>query len=125
MTTQTMRRQIDKLKTELDVIKPKPPSTIKILMQPDPAAGGDSLLNFMQAVRNHKVTHDHVFVVCFNPLDDRKGQVIEGVHYFETDFAALGAKAFWNRKITRELALSFCGNVINPKPIWGSPIEGS
>jgi hypothetical protein len=125
MTTKTMRRQIDKLKTELEVIKPKPPATIKILAQPDPAAGGDAMLDFLIEVRDTKRTHDHVFVVCFNPLDERRGQTIEGVRYFENDFHALGAKVFFNRKITPELALSFCGSVTDPGPKGCIPLGAS
>lgn len=125
MTSQTMLRQIDRLKSDLEAIRPKPPATIKILLQPGPKSGEECLLGFLKEVREAKGSHDHVFVACFNSLDERKGQVIDGVHYFESDFAAIGAKAFWDKKGILEFVQSLSGNIVSPKPIWGTPIEDS
>jgi hypothetical protein len=87
MTTQSLRRQIDRIEQAIEVMTPKT-LTIKILREPDPSAGGDSLLDFLLEAKR---TNDLVFVVCFKPSDARAGQTIQGTRYFESDFAAMGA----------------------------------
>lgn len=123
MTSQTLRRQIDRAKTELDVIKPKPPATIKVLCEPDPRVGGDSLLDFLLAVREAKKTHDLVFVACFKWDDERVSQTIDGVRYFESDFAAKGRMLAMlpsregNKHALADVFKGLSGNIIEPGPM--------
>lgn len=126
MATQSLKRQIERIQTTLDVLTPKDPASIEILLEPDPAAGGDSLLDFLLEVRQAKQTHDHVLVACHRWNDARVGQTIEGVRYFESDFAALCHKAslIFTGDI-RQFALSCCGNVFVPGPAGGVSLGAS
>jgi hypothetical protein len=126
MANQTLQRQIYRIQTELDVIKPKPPVTIKILMEPDPAIGGDNLLDFLLEVREAKKTHDHVLVTCHRWSDARVGQTLDGVRYFESDFAALCHKTslIFTGDI-RQFAMASCGNIVEPGPFGFIPLGKS
>ncbi len=121
MANQTLKRQIERIQTTLDVLKPKDPASIKILLEPDPAIG-DNLLDHLLAVREAKKTHDHVLVACYRWNDARAGQTLDGVQYFANDFAALCHKAkLMHTGDLREFALSCCGNVFGPGPLGGLP----
>lgn len=123
---QTLKRQIERIQTTLDVLKPKDPATVIILLEPDLTAGGDSQLDFFLELREAKKTNQHVLVVCHRWSDARVGQTIDGVRYFESDFAALCHKAslLFNGNI-REFSLSCCGNVFAPGPTGGFPLGAS
>ncbi len=131
MTSQTLRRQIDRAKSELDVIKPKPPTTIKVLCEPDPALGGDSLLDFLLEVREAKKTHDMVFVACFKWDDERVSQAVNGVQYFSSDFSAqctrltFVASVDGNKSAMVDIFKNLHGNVFTPGPLGGLPLGNS
>ena len=124
MATQLLKRQIERIQTTLDVLTPKPPASVKILLEPDPAAGGDSLLDFLLEVREVKQTYGHVLVACHRWNDARVGQTIDRVRYFESEFAALCHKAslIFTGDI-QQFALSCCGDVFPPGPA-GSVLVG-
>lgn len=120
MANQTLKRQIERIQTTLAVMKRKPLATVKILLEPDPAADGDSLLGFLLAVRQAKQTHDYVLMVCRRWNDARVGKTIDGVMYFGSDFAALCHKASLTfTGDIRVFALSCCGNVFTAGPAYG------
>jgi hypothetical protein len=94
---------------------PKPPATIKVLIEPDPSVGGDSLLDFLLAVMEAKKTHQYVLVACHRWNDARVGQTIDNVTYCRDDFDALCHKASLTfTGDIRQFALSCCGNVVVP-----------
>ena len=126
MANQSLKRQIERIQTTLDVMKPKDPASIKILLEPNLAAGGDSQLDFLLEVREAKQTNQYVLVVCFRSNDVRVGQTIDRVRYFDSDFAALCHKAslIFTGDI-RQFALSCCGNVYVPGPAGGVPLGAS
>lgn len=120
MTTQTLKRQVDRLKVELDALKPKPPANIKVLCEPDPAMGEAVRLAFVQSIIEAKKTHDQVLVGCFKWNDDRKGQTIDGVRYFESHVFAqlcglsLRPSANGNENALDDVLKSARGSVFGP-----------
>lgn len=131
MATQSLKRQFERIQTTLDVLTPKDPASVKILLEPDPAAGGDSLLGYLLAVRESKNSHDQVFVACFRWDDQRVGQTIDGVRYFASDFAALGARVALlpstedNKNALEDVLKRLKGNIFWPGPAGGLPIGRS
>lgn len=131
MTTQTIKRQIDRIKSEIDVIKPKPPASIKVLCEPNPTIGSDSLLEFLREVQEAKNTHDQVFVSCFKLSDERIGKTVDGVRYYESDVsAACGRLALLpssqaNKNALDDVLKTLSGRVLGIKPERGIPLEKS
>ena len=91
MTTQTLKRQVERLKIELDAIKPKPERKVTVLLEPsqdaEPAAIADYLAKLEQAQRNQ----DAIMVVRLVPLtrDSEPGRdEVPGVRYVNSEWEA-------------------------------------
>jgi len=66
-----------------------------------------------------------------SPLDERKGQTIEGVRYFESDFEAMGTKLTLlpsrngNKHALADVIKGLSGNVFGVVKTGGNPLGAS
>lgn len=91
MTTQTMRRQVDRLKVELDALKPKPEPKVTVLLEPSPDAEPAAIADYLEKLARAQHNRDNIMVVRLVPLtrDSRpEGEDVPGVRYVNSGWEA-------------------------------------
>lgn len=129
MTTQTLRRQVDRLKADLDALKPKPEPKITVLMEPghdaEPAVIADYLEKLAQAQHNQ----DNIMVLRLVPLTKESCPArddVPGVRYVNSEWEARLAILAGQRSergnvnrlddVLKGLSGNVLGAVANPPP---------
>lgn len=91
MTTQTMRRQVDRLKIELDAIKPKPERKVTVLLEPGPDAEPAAIADYLEKLARAQHNQDNIMVVRLVPLtrySDPGRDEVPGVRYVNSEWEA-------------------------------------
>lgn len=118
MTTQTMRNQVERIKTTLDDLKPKPAPTVKVLTKPSPDAGAEELVAFATELAEAQAAFDKVYVVTGRPELNRDPEA--QVQYVDSEltasFAMLAGQpsTLGYKNALDDLVRSLSGNVLGP-----------
>lgn len=85
----TMRRQLERLKSELETMKPAKPVSVKVLMEPAPQASQQDWADHHKDVAEARATNERVIVVRFVSLGGSDRDEVPGVKYCETEAEAM------------------------------------
>jgi hypothetical protein len=88
MTTQTLKRQIDRLKIELDAIKPKPESKVTVLIEPAPDSDAETIAAYLDKLAQAKHSLDRVIVVQYVDGARLERENVNGVTYVRHEWEA-------------------------------------
>lgn len=126
MTTQTLKRQIDRLKVELDALKPKPESKVTVLIEPGPDEDTETIAAYLDKLALAKRGNDRLIVVQFMDGARLERGTVDGVTYvrneWEAQMAALADQRSERGNVNRldDVLKGLSGNVMgavaNPPP---------
>lgn len=88
MTTQTIKRQIDRFKVELDALKPKPESKLTVLIEPAPDADAETIATYLDQLAQARHNQDRTIVVKFMDGARLERENVAGVTYVRNEWEA-------------------------------------
>lgn len=112
MTTQTMRRQVDRLKIEVDAIKPKPVTGNTVLMEPQRDASPEVVAEYLEKLAQARQNGNNIIVVRLTSPGRPEREDIAGVRYVEKEWQAQLAILTNKYKSNAEFIKSISGNVL-------------
>lgn len=120
MTTSVLRRQVQKLREDLDTIKPQQPRKVHLLAQPAPDAAPSVRRDHEKKLADAKAAGEQVIVLV--PLKpNKKREVVDGVVYVgneaEAMIEAVAVQPSQQGKanLLADVLDGLSGNVIGPK----------
>lgn len=126
MTTQTLKRQIDRLKVELDALKPKPESKVTVLIEPGPDEDTETIAAYLDKLALAKRGNDRLIVVQFMDGARLERENVDGVTYVRHEWEAQllllagqhSERGNVNRldDVLKGLSGNVMGTVANPPP---------
>lgn len=88
MTTQTLKRQVDRLKVTLDALKPKPEPKVIVLIEPGPDADAETIAAYLGKLAQPRRDQDRIIVVKFMSSERLQWEEADGVTYVRHEWEA-------------------------------------